>query len=464
MRVVHVAALLALAAALPSGSEAPSGKSRPNVLLIMADDLGWGDVGYNGHPKLLTPHLDAMAEAGLRFDRFYAAAPVCSPTRASCLTGRNGHRMGIGWANEGHLPDEELTLAEILRAQGYATGHFGKWHLGTLTRDVKDGHRGGRPVRDEHFSPPWEHGYDVCFSTESSVPTWDPMKHPGKDEPWGTRYWNERGEIVTENLKGDDSRVMVDRVVPFVQAAVEREKPFFATVWFHAPHRPWVAGEEYRKLYADEPDHAQRYYGCITAMDEQIGRLRSTLRELGVAENTLVWFCSDNGPSITGNANADAGSAGPHRGAKDTLWEGGVRVPGLVEWPARVAAGSATGVPACTSDFLPTIVAALGIEVEGMVTPLDGVSLLPLLDGEDMERALPIAFSNRSAHALIDGDLKLLRPKGAKRFSLFDLAADASEASPLGADRSEDLERLTAAWAAWRDSVKRSRNGDDYVR
>ncbi|MHC4499432.1 MAG: sulfatase-like hydrolase/transferase, partial [Planctomycetota bacterium] len=150
---------------------------RPNVVLVMTDDQGWGDVGYNGHPVLKTPNLDQMAEEGIRFERFYSGAPVCSPTRGSCLTGRHPFRYGIYHANVGHMKKDEITLAEVLKMQGCATGHFGKWHLGTLTKTVKESNRGGKRGA-AHYSPPWENGFDECFSTEAKVPTWDPMVRP----------------------------------------------------------------------------------------------------------------------------------------------------------------------------------------------------------------------------------------------------------------------------------------------
>ncbi|NQZ56261.1 MAG: sulfatase-like hydrolase/transferase, partial [Lentisphaeraceae bacterium] len=156
-------------------------QKKPNVILIMADDLGWGDTGYNGNKVIKTPHLDQMAADGLKMDRFYSASSFCSPTRASCLTGRNPYRTGIFTANKGILRPEEVTLPEILREQGYATGHFGKWHLGTLTADEKDANR-GRKGNTQLLNPPKEHGYDDCFVTESKVPTYDPMKKPTKFE------------------------------------------------------------------------------------------------------------------------------------------------------------------------------------------------------------------------------------------------------------------------------------------
>ncbi|MHC4744756.1 MAG: sulfatase-like hydrolase/transferase, partial [Planctomycetota bacterium] len=198
------------------------GSERPNVILCMCDDLGWGDTGYNGHPVLKTPNLDAIAATGIRFDRWYAAAPVCSPTRGSCVTGRHPYRYGIFSANQGHMRSEEITLAEALKTQGYATGHFGKWHMGTLTTEIKDSNRGA-PGATEHYSPPWDNGFDVCFSTEAKVPTWDPMKTPGSDDFYGTYYWREDGNYVpidSPELAGDDSRVIMDQAIPFIRKAV----------------------------------------------------------------------------------------------------------------------------------------------------------------------------------------------------------------------------------------------------
>ncbi|MHC4507427.1 MAG: sulfatase family protein, partial [Planctomycetota bacterium] len=362
---------------------------KPNIILCMADDLGWGDTGFNGNSIIKTPNLDAMARAGMRFTRFYSGAPVCSPTRGSCLTGRHPYRYGIFFANAGHTREEEITLAEALKTQGYATGHFGKWHMGTLTTKEKDSNRGG-PRGAKHYSPPWENGFDVCFSTEAKVPTWDPMKSPNTDKAYGTYYWRQDGTKETENLQGDDSRVIMDRAVPFIREAVEAGESFFAVVWFHTPHLPVLAGPQYRRMYSQYSEDEQHYYGCITAMDEQMGRLRRELRGLGVADNTMVWFCSDNGPEgKDGKSGRTRGSAGPFRGRKRSLFEGGVRVPGLLEWPARVKAGRTTDLPCSTSDYFPTVLDVLGFSMKGQPEPIDGVSLLPLIEGRMTKRPTP---------------------------------------------------------------------------
>ena len=173
--------------------------NKPNVILCMADDLGWGDTGFNGNSIINTPNLDAAAKAGIVFRRFYSGAPVCSPTRGSCLTGRHPYRYGVFFANVGHMRKNEITLAEALKTQGYATGHFGKWHLGTLTKTEKESNRGG-PKGVKDYSPPWDNGFDVCFSTEAKVPTWDPMTDPETGKPYGTFYRTQDGAKVTDNL------------------------------------------------------------------------------------------------------------------------------------------------------------------------------------------------------------------------------------------------------------------------
>ncbi|MGB1788287.1 MAG: sulfatase family protein [Limisphaerales bacterium] len=447
---------------------------KPNIVLIMCDDLGWGDVGFNGNKVIRTPHLDAMAKGGMKFNRFYAAAPVCSPTRGSCITGRHPFRYGIPFANSGHMKPEELTLAELLKKQGYTTGHFGKWHLGTLTKTVKDANRGG-PRGAKNYSPPQVNGFDACFSTESKVPTWDPLFRPKGNNsrqwwdpvmaasdanPYGTAYWNEHGESVTENTRGANSRVIMDRAIPFIQKATQARQPFFSIIWFHTPHLPVVAGPEFMAMYKDHPKYAQHYYGCITAMDEQVGRLRSELRKLGAAENTLLFFCSDNGPE--GQTGKAPGSAGHLSGRKRSLLEGGIRVPGLVEWPARIKPGRTTNVPCVTSDYLPTILAL--IDVEPITDrPIDGISLVPLFDGKLAKRGRPIGFESKGQTAWIGDRYKLYfsgKAKGGPQ--LFDLIADPSEKQDLAKREPGLAKRLAKELTVWRESCRASATGNDY--
>ncbi|MDP7289975.1 MAG: sulfatase-like hydrolase/transferase, partial [Phycisphaerae bacterium] len=363
-KFLTTSAALATGAVLSRYIEARTAtQPRPNVILCMTDDQGWGDTGYNGHPHLKTPNLDKIASQGVRFDRFYSAAPVCSPTRGSCVTGRHPSRYGINFAMDGHMKPKELTLYEALKTKGYATGHFGKWHIGTLTPERGAQNRWGvwSKKPKEHYSPPWVNGVDTCFVTESKVPTWDPMRMPDhwkrgskEDKPFGNDYFIGEGKIAKENLEGDDSRVIMDRAVPFIKKAVAEKKPFLAVVWFHTPHSPVLAGPKYLAMYKDRPEHEAHFYGCVTAMDEQVGRLRKTLEDLKVDQDTIMFFCSDNGPARQGKKR-QVGSNGGLRGYKLSLFEGGIRVPGLMTWPAKIKQAKIVKSPASTSDYVPTI-------------------------------------------------------------------------------------------------------------
>ena len=448
---------------------------RPNIILLMADDLGWGDPGFNGGTVAQTPNLDGMAAAGLKFNRFYSSSPVCSPTRGSCLTGRHPFRYGIRFANGGHMKQEEITLPELLRDAGYATGHFGKWHLGTLTPAYS-----GKPDREpeKNYSDPAMNGFDEWFSTEFAVATWDPYdpvnSHLGNEVAPDVRalYWH-NGKNVESGPTGDDSRILLDQALPFMQGALKDNKPFFSVIWFHAPHAPVVGGPEYRARYAEHPEEARHYYACITALDEQVGRLRASLREWGAAENTLIFFCADNGPEGDEPGGRSVGSAGPFRGRKRSLYEGGVRVPASVEWPGQIAPG-VTEYPGVTSDYLPTILELLGLPFpDGR--PIDGVSLVPALKEGRTERPSPIAFETLGkagsvttrtspAVALTDNRYKLLTDfseSGAEDL-LFDLQMDPGESTNLAASEAERVATMKATLAAWRASCSASDGGADY--
>lgn len=469
----------------PPQEDSPSNTgSRPNVILIMADDLGWGDVGFNGNKVIQTPHLDSMARQGMVLTHFYAGAPVCSPTRGSVLTGRHPARYGIDFANTGHLPKSEFNIAESFQKAGYRTGHFGKWHLGTLTTTEADANRGG-PKNKKHFAPPQLRGFDRCFSTESKVPTFDPLiKPPKSGNTWwsaieagqeridyGTAYWNEKGVKVTQDLTGDDSQLIVNQTSDFIRACVSDDDPFFAVVWFHAPHLPVVASADDRRPYAEWDEYAQHYFGCITAMDRAIGSLRTSLEDLGVEQQTLIAFCSDNGPE--GQARRDTldqkrapGSAGAFRGRKRDLFEGGVRVPAFLYWP-DVIDPSIRQEPTSTLDYAPTLLEILGQSPDPQ-RPLDGTSLKPLFDGNSLQRTQPIVFTSRQLAAVCDGKWKWVS-QGKRPFitsgsslpqqqeMLFDLKSDPNESKNLIAQHPEKAEELKAIFTNFLRSAQRDR-------
>ncbi len=458
----------------PEQAAAPS--PRPNIVLVMADDQGWGDMAYNGHPKLITPNFDKAAATGLRFDRFYAAAPVCSPTRASVMTGRHPNRSGVfkwGWP----IRPQETTIAEALRAAGYATAHFGKWHLGSVRR--------GSPVNPGH------NGFDEWLSAPNFFDNDPILSH--------------RGEAV--QMAGESSMVTVNAALDWIGEKAGGRQPFFAVVWFGSPHGPHQAADEDKALYPDESEQLQNFYGEITGMDRAFGKLRDALTDLGIRQNTILWYNSDNG------ALPGVGSTGGHRGFKSEIYEGGLLVPAILEWPARIPAPRSTDVRANTSDIYPTLLDIVAVEVPQQ-PPLDGLSLLPVIAGGMTERPAPMGFwdyprpgistpsdqwmgelldaqakgedlaadgpSLRSAElpkppfstdkfpghsAWIDGDWKLHRIEdeaGGVRWELYDLAADPNEEKDLAAADPDKTAELRLGLENWLLSVVNSVNGLDY--
>jgi arylsulfatase A-like enzyme len=459
------------------------GKNKPNIVFVMCDDLGYGDVGFNGSNTIRTPNLDSLAANGIRFNRFMAGGPVCSPTRGTCLTGRHYIRYGINHANEGSLPDEEITLADVVKIQGYRTGHFGKWHLGTLSLDESDGNRGGRSEKRQFYSPPWDRGFDVCFSTESKVPTWDPMLTPEdwgeSGTPFGTWFWDEQGNKVTDNLQGDDSRVIMDRALDFIRTCASDDKPFAALIWFHTPHEPVVAGPDYLDMYSRYPEHRAHYYGCVTAMDDQMGRLRAELASMGIEEDTMLWFCSDNGPEgrIAGDVNdrrlkRSCGSTGGLRGRKRSLFNGGINVPAFLSWPRAIEPNRVAVEPCSTLDYLPTISELLGFAMPD-ARPIDGMSLMSFLNGEAFHRETPIPFLFKSSResmfgsptvAVIDRDTKYLTnlTASAEHDLCFDITENPEETENIIDHRKQECAELRGFLEEFVDSSRRSHRGEDY--
>ena len=459
---------------------------RPNVILMMTDDQGWGGVEYSqelspnptnpadrtfpGEPTLKTPELADMAQAGLKCNRFYAAAAVCSPTRASFLTGRSHRRCEIEFANDSHLYNRELTIAEVAASIGYRTGHFGKWHLGSMDKSIHpiDSNRGGttRVASALDFSTPWNNAYDSTFATESKTFTFNPTSLSPV-----THYWTgfeQYLELDDPSVAGDDSKVMMDRVIPFIQNSVASGEPFVATVWFHTPHKPYTNLDvaTLQEFYTNAELNAMNtnelgYYGALTAMDKQVGRLRDELRALGIENDTLVLFTSDNGPEdgvpgVAANSFTTGFASGNLRGRKRDFYEGGIRVPTIFEWPGRIAANSSTHAVSGVIDLFPTLLELWGLQLPDD-RPLDGDSILGILDGTATQRVNSMKFDynfdRQRAIIAADGRYKAVSNTLNAPWELYDLIADPKETTNLAAANPAKLNELTTQWQAWRDGV-----------
>ncbi|WDQ18567.1 sulfatase-like hydrolase/transferase [Rhodopirellula sp. P2] len=434
---------------------------RPNVILVMADDLGYAQTGYFQHPLLKTPELDRLAAGGLRLDRFYAASAVCSPTRASVLTGRSPERTGV--PSHGHaLRHQERSIATAIRKAGYVTGHFGKWHLNGL--------RGpGVPILGEDRFHPGRFGFDVWLSVTNFFDR-DPLM-------------SRRGKF--EAFEGDSSEVIVEEALDFASRSARSQQPFFAVVWYGTPHSPFVASAEDMQALFDAgkdkdekaklqqivdgmDEESRNHYGELVAMDRSLGTLRAGLERLRVLDNTLIWFCSDNG----GLPRIEPSTTAPLRGNKSQLYEGGLRVPCVLHWPDQIQPGRVSRYPGCTTDIAPTLVELLDLPGDSLTTPVDGISLLPVLQGDGetamVRREKPMGFRFRGASTVVDNAWKLIRETRKKKGQsvvseqLFQLDDDIAESKDVADAHPEIASRLSEWLAEWNASVDNSVAGLDY--
>ena len=425
---------IGLVVAFVLASSAVVAKERPNIILVMADDMGWGQTGYYNHPILKTPNLDAMAKSGLRFDRFYAGSAVCSPTRASVLTGRSS--TGTGVPSHGHsLRHQEKTISSALRNAGYVTGHFGKWHL--------NGMRGpGVPLFKEDTHHPGTFGFDEWVSVTNFFDR-DPLMSRGGD--------------FTE-FTGDSSEVSIDLALEFIERQAKTKTPSFTVVWYGTPHSPFKASEKDNAPFTHLDEQSKHHYGELAAMDRSIGTLRKRLRNLGIEKNTLLWFCSDNG----GLPKIKPSTVGELRGNKGTVYEGGLRVPAIMEWPNGIKEPRITKHPSVVMDIFPTIAEITGLPESAMIQPQDGVSLVPLLTQEVGRRTKPIPFHYSDNSVVLDNNFKLLFIGKKKRYELYDLDSDPGESNNLFAQKPELAERMKSLMDQWDDSRDASVAGEDY--
>jgi arylsulfatase A len=416
MRSVFKLGLSLCALCALCGESLPADK--PNIVLFLADDLGWGDLGCYGHPAIRTPNLDAFAGQGVRLTQCYGASAVCSPSRSALLTGRTPHRNGVyTWiaaGSEVHLRTSEIALPKLLREAGYATCHSGKWHLN------------GRFNRPEQPQPN-DHGYDHWLATQNNAA-------PNHKNP--TNFVR-NGKAVgpTERY----SAVLVaEEATRWLKDGRDKSKPFFLAVWTHEPHLPIESDPAFQKPYQSLADADQRqHHGNVTQLDHAFGMVMKALDEEKLADTTFVFFTSDNGPEGDGQAKRTRGSTGGLRGRKRSMYEGGIRVPGIARWPGKIPPGTTCDVPVIGSDFFPTALAAAGVKPPADRV-LDGADVTAALAGaaKSVERPVPLywrlnmAPPKENLHmALRKGDWKLLANQDFTHFELYDLKADPNEAT-----------------------------------
>ncbi len=443
----------------PVGAEQAGRK--PNIIFILADDLGWGDLSCYGHQRLRTPRLDRLAAQGTLFTQFYVNGSVCSPSRCAFMTGQYParHRIHGHYAQHDQNAERGMSnwldpkvpnVAALLRGAGYATAHFGKWHLGNGP---------GAPE-------PTAYGFDDARTMVSVNPGWA--------EPPET-FW------------AKSSAAFVDEAVRFIRA--NRDKPFYVNVWTLVPHAPLNPTDEQMKPYerfswgqgVRHKSAETIYYAAVTDLDTQVGRLLDELERLGLADNTLVVFSSDNGPEdihITNAGHSGVGSAGPFRGRKRSLYEGGIRVPYIVRWPGRVPAARVDDVSVVAGvDFLPTVCRLAGVDVPAGHA-LDGEDVSDILLGRPRARRGPLMwewrfhvfgepFHRSPILAIREGDWKLLMNPDRSRVELYDIPRDPTQLNNVAEKHADVVERLSAKGLAWQKTLppgplEPSAGRDDY--
>ena len=446
--------LFILSACSTNNKQESEKESLPNILYIMIDDLGWMDLRYQGNTDYYTPNIDRLAKQGMVFTDAYAAAPVCSPTRAAAMTGLSPARLQI----TNHIPDQwrfyndkamgpgksvnQLdpkynTIAERLKAKGYATGFIGKWHLSGPD---------GNALPAEYL--PTNHGFDINIAGNS-------RGGPGGEGSFFDPYTmsNLEGRKVGEYLPDR----LADEAIDYMTAQKELDNPFFLCLWNYTVHWPVEAPDYLYDKYAPDgnPNLHQKFQAMVEGMDAAIGKVLSSLDNLGLTDNTLVVFTSDNGP-FTGDIIGEITTTAPLKEEKGFLSEGGIRVPLIIRWPAKIKPATVSDEPVVTMDFMPTFLDAA--EKEYGVAEFDGESLLPLLtENKDLKRNSIFfhyphyAFHkmNKMGSAIRTGDYKLIYYNVNEEVVLYNLKADISETTDLALTQPEKTAEMLAELKAW---------------
>ncbi|MCF6283687.1 MAG: sulfatase-like hydrolase/transferase [Candidatus Hydrogenedentes bacterium] len=453
-RNMLVLALLTLCA-LPV-THATAAPIQPNILILFADDMGYQDAGCFGGP-IKTPHIDQLAREGMRFTDFYAGAPNCSPSRAALMTGRIAARTGIfnyiPPAHGMHLPADEITIARLLQDGGYATGLFGKWHLSHT-----------RPGSNQ--PKPADYGFDYTFCTRNNA-------EPSHKDP-DNFYRN--GKALGK-LEGYSCQIVADEAIGWLKKREDNAPPFFAYVAFHEPHKKLASPPDLVDKYKGMGKRDALYFANIANLDRAIGRILHSLDTLGLSKDPFVLFASDNGPWREG-------SQGPLRGKKSDLWDGGIRVPGIMRWPGKIPAGTSTGEPAGVVDMLPTLCTIAGIQPP-RDRAIDGTDLTPLFNAKPLVRDTPLFWYfyrvdpqlamrdgdwtlighindpvKKRSHWLSAEDMPFIKTATPTRFELYNVREDMGQKNNLAESEAERLESMKAAMLKLHKDVVTE--GDDW--
>jgi arylsulfatase A len=445
-----VRSVLVIAAAVSTTSaRAQEPAARPNVVVFLADDLGWGDLGCYGNATIRTPHLDAFAKEGLRLTQCYSASAVCSPSRSAILTGRTPYRNGVfTWIQEGsevHLRTSEVTLPRLLRAAGYDTAHVGKWHLNGKFND---------PAQPQ----PNDHGYNYWLGTQNNAA-------PSHKNPMN---FVRNGKAVGP-LEGYSAPLVVGEAVTWLKQHRDKSKPFFLAVWTHEPHLPIESDPQFQAPYAGlaDPD-VRQHHGNVTQLDHAFGQLMAALKDEKLADTTFVVFTADNGPEGDGTKNRTRGSTGGLRGRKRSMYEGGIRVPGIVRFPGRIAAGRTSDVPVVGSDLFPTVLGLAGVRPPADRV-IDGADVFPVLAGraESVTRQQPLYWRLDMApdnlHMVLrQGDWKIVAARDLSKVELYNLRDDPREMTDRSGTERDRLAAMTAGLREHNAAVERE--GPDWWR
>jgi arylsulfatase A-like enzyme len=416
-------ALLSVFALSLIAASSASAANKPNLLILYADDLGWGELGCQGSKDIPTPHIDSIAKNGIRFTQGYVAATYCSPSRAGLLTGRYPTRFGHEF-NSTHnavgLSAKETTIAERLKALGYATACVGKWHLG-----------------HQDASRPTKRGFDEFFGTLANTPFFHPTNFVD------SRISNDVRQVDDDKFYTTDA--YAERAVDWLDK--NKEKPWFLYLPFNAQHAPLQAPQKYLDRFPNITDEKRKLFAAMmAAMDDAVGKVLAKVRDMKQEENTMIYFIGDNG----GPTQSTTSNNGPLKGFKMTTYEGGPRVPFVAQWKGKLPAGKTYDLPVMNLDVLPTALAAAGAPVD-TTAKLDGVDLMPYLTGEKKDRPHETMYWRFGPQwAVRHGDLKLVVSKGGSgQPELYDLAADIGESKDLAKDQPEKVKQLQALYDKW---------------